>query len=374
MVRLGDVCAEIRERIPSTGITPENYVTTDNMLKACGGIRPADSVPQGTSLVGYATGDVLVSNIRPYLRKVWLADRDGGCSSDVIVFRGDWNVLAPEYLFRVLSQDGFSDYVMQNVSGTKMPRGKRDWIKGFRFPLPPLSVQQAIVARLEKELSETNRLVASFKRIAERAEDEFKAELEESFESIEGERVCLGDVCEIDGVLVKDVGKYSSLPHIGIDCIEKNTGRLGGYRTVGEDGVKSGKYHFSNRHIIYSKIRPNLNKVAVPEFEGLCSADSYPILPNEKCNRYWLAYLMRSSNFLHYVVPISNNRTGMPKVNRNELLAFEFQLPAVEIQEQIVTKLDAAKTRCEKLTAAAERGLRGAEKLRAAVLAEAFEG
>ena len=95
--------------------------------------------------------------------------------------------------------------------------------------------------------------------------------------------------------------KYSDYPHIGIDSIEKGTGELKGFKTVSEDNVISGKYLFSPNHIIYSKIRPNLNKVALPCFYGLCSADAYPILPNsENCNRIFLAYVMRSNYFLEY--------------------------------------------------------------------------
>ena len=76
---------------------------------------------------------------------------------------------------------------------------------------------------------------------------------------------------EIDTNMVKDFEKYADYPHIGIDSIEKETGILSGYRTVKEDNVISGKYLFTPEHIIYSKIRPNLNKVAMPNFEGLCS-------------------------------------------------------------------------------------------------------
>ena len=87
---------------------------------------------------------------------------------------------------------------------------------------------------------------------------------------------------KIDGNMTTDYKKYADYPHIGIDRIEKGTGELKGYRTVREDGVISGKYIFTPQHIIYSKIRPNLNKVALPAFEGLCSADAYPILPNRE--------------------------------------------------------------------------------------------
>lgn len=145
------------------------------------------------------------------------------------------------------------------------------------------------------------------------------------------------EVAKIDTTMVKDYGKYADYPHIGIDSIEKNTGRLFGFRTVSEDNVISGKYLFTDKHIIYSKIRPNLNKVALPDFEGLCSADAYPILADEKrCLRLYLGYVMRSEYFLDYILPFSR-RANMPKVNKEQLSGFCFPLPDIQVQKQFAT-------------------------------------
>ena len=142
------------------------------------------------------------------------------------------------------------------------------------------------------------------------------------------------EFAKIDGNMTTDYEKYADYPHIGIDSIEKGTGELKGYRTVREDGVISGKYIFTPQHIIYSKIRPNLNKVALPSFEGLCSADAYPILPNTmKCHRVFLAYVMRSNYYLEYILQFSS-RTNLPKVNRKEIAGFHMPMPPLELQNQ----------------------------------------
>lgn len=142
------------------------------------------------------------------------------------------------------------------------------------------------------------------------------------------------EFAKIDGNMTMDYEKYADYPHIGIDSIEKGTGALKGYRTVREDGVISGKYIFTPQHIIYSKIRPNLNKVALPDFEGLCSADAYPILPNhDNCNRVFLAIALRSEFFLEYILQFSS-RTNLPKVNRKEIAGFRMPLPPLKLQEQ----------------------------------------
>ena len=165
------------------------------------------------------------------------------------------------------------------------------------------------------------------------------------------------DIAVIDGNMTTDFDKYANFPHIGIDSIEKDTGNLIGYRTVAEDNVVSGKYLFTSAHIIYSKIRPNLNKVALPNFDGVCSADAYPILPNsEKCNRIFLAYVMRSSYFLDYILQFCN-RTNLPKVNRKEVTGFSTPLPPLPLQQQFadfVKQTDKSKLAVKKVKEKAE--------------------
>ena len=144
------------------------------------------------------------------------------------------------------------------------------------------------------------------------------------------------EVATIDGNMTTDYEKYADYPHIGIDSIEKDTGVLSGYRTVKEDSVKSGKYVFGPQHIIYSKIRPALNKVALPNFEGLCSADAYPILPKEDvCKKDFLAHVLRSDFFLNYILAFSG-RSQMPKVNRQQIAGFRFPVPPIEKQAEFV--------------------------------------
>lgn len=159
------------------------------------------------------------------------------------------------------------------------------------------------------------------------------------------------EFAKIDGNMTTDYEKYADYPHIGIDSIEKGTGALKGYRTVREDGVISGKYIFTSQHIIYSKIRPNLNKVALPDFEGLCSADAYPILPNHSnCNRVFLAIALRSKYFLEYILQFSS-RTNLPKVNRKEITGFRMPLPPLKLQEQFaafVEQTDKSKVAVQK--------------------------
>ena len=159
------------------------------------------------------------------------------------------------------------------------------------------------------------------------------------------------ECADIDTNMVHNFEGCEEYPHIGIDSIEKETGRLIGYRTIAEDGVISGKYLFTPEHIIYSKIRPNLNKVAMPDFEGLCSADAYPILVKKGiCNREYFGYTLRSQYFLDYILAFSN-RTNLPKVNKKQVEGFALPLPPIEVQEQFadfVKQVDKSKVAVQK--------------------------
>lgn len=176
------------------------------------------------------------------------------------------------------------------------------------------------------------------------------------------------EFAQIDGNMTTDYKNYADYPHIGIDSIEKGTGALKGYRTVKEDGVVSGKYIFTPQHIIYSKIRPNLNKVALPDFEGLCSADAYPILPNPKnCNRIFLALAMRSDYFLDYILQFSA-RTNLPKVNRKEIAGFSMPLPPLSLQNDFSTFVE----RVDQQKQTVQQSLEKLELMKKALMQEYF--
>lgn len=134
------------------------------------------------------------------------------------------------------------------------------------------------------------------------------------------DRVHLAELCRVDGSLVSPTGDLAELPHVGAERIVSGTGDLVGVVSAAEDGVTSGKYRFDDRHVIYSKIRPNLRKVALPEGPGLCSADAYPLLPAEGVPRRYLQQVLLSQPFTEAATSRSG-RTKMPKINRAELMS-----------------------------------------------------
>ena len=139
-MKLSEIAILVEDKISSNSISLGDYVTTDSLLPNKEGKTIATNLPPvACSLTHYQKGDVLVANIRPYLKKVWLADKEGGCSSDVLVFRvreGYKN----SFLYAVLLQDHFFDYATRGAKGSKMPRGNKEQI--MRYELPVFSPQE----------------------------------------------------------------------------------------------------------------------------------------------------------------------------------------------------------------------------------------
>ena len=139
-MKLSEIATFVEDKISSNSISLADYVTTDSLLPNKEGKALATNLPPVIcSLTHFRKGDVLVANIRPYLKKVWLADKEGGCSSDVLVFRVKEGNKS-SFLYAIMLQDRFFDYAMKGAKGSKMPRGDKDQI--MRYELPTFSPQE----------------------------------------------------------------------------------------------------------------------------------------------------------------------------------------------------------------------------------------
>lgn len=147
-ISLGDVAQFSSERKAYKDIDPDSYITTDNMLQNCEGVVSYNGTPNIDTIVAYHKGDILLSNIRPYLKKLWLADRVGGCSPDVLVLQVDKDKAIPEFVYYSLRNDEFFNFIMSDIKGLKMPRGKKETIVKYGIKLPNIADQQKIVSEI----------------------------------------------------------------------------------------------------------------------------------------------------------------------------------------------------------------------------------
>lgn len=141
--QLGNVADFVNEKVALERISLDSYVSTENILPDYGGVTRASKLPTTGSVTRYRPDDSLVSNIRPYLKKVWVADKEGGASNDVIVIRAKQRLLKP-YFSCLLKNDAFIDYVMTGAKGVKMPRGDIGSMKEYPTFYPSKPEQQKI--------------------------------------------------------------------------------------------------------------------------------------------------------------------------------------------------------------------------------------
>ena len=150
-MKLSDAAYYPKDRIDAEEVDRRTYVGVENLLQNRQGKIDAGSFPRNGKIPAYRQGDVLIGNIRPYLRKIWLADSAGGTNGDVLVVRTlEETVVCPRYLFHVLSAEQFFQYFSGKAKGAKMPRGDKMSILDYQFPLPPLAEQKRIVSILDR--------------------------------------------------------------------------------------------------------------------------------------------------------------------------------------------------------------------------------
>ena len=153
---LGEVAEYVRERIAVDQLCAQTYVGVDNLLPNRAGKKDSNYLPTEGNAIAYQPNDILIGNIRPYLKKIWKADNEGGASADVLVIRSTTQLLVPGYLYHLLADNRFFSYDMQHAKGAKMPRGNKEKILDYVIPLPPLSEQRRIVDFLDRFDTLTN--------------------------------------------------------------------------------------------------------------------------------------------------------------------------------------------------------------------------
>ena len=173
--KLSDICEYRKGKVNTSNLTLKTYISTENMLPNKAGVVEANSLPSTTLVQEYKENDTLVSNIRPYFKKIWQAKYDGGCSNDVLVFQGSLNV-DKDFLYYILANDDFFAYSMATSKGTKMPRGDKKSIMQYELQLFDIKIQKriaSILKVLDKKIELNN---AINKNLLEQAQSIFTQE------------------------------------------------------------------------------------------------------------------------------------------------------------------------------------------------------
>lgn len=159
MSRLRDYAIYVEEKIENSKLTNENYIGVDNLLPYRCGIKQSNYKPVDGNSTHFKKNDILIGNIRPYFKKIWLVTFEGGCSPDVLCIRPN-NPKHSKYLYSCLSQDAFFDYDMAGSKGSKMPRGDKNHIMNFQLEIPEnyISIGDLIIS-IENQIKRNNEMV-----------------------------------------------------------------------------------------------------------------------------------------------------------------------------------------------------------------------
>ena len=157
-VTLSDVAMYSNERISASELNEDTYVGVDNLLQFKQGKTKSEHVPKEGNLTKYRPNDILIGNIRPYLRKIWFADNEGGTNGDVLVVRTISDKILPKYLYCNLSSERFFEFDNGKAKGAKMPRGDKESIMSYSLRIPSIDIQQKVVKTLENFDSICNNL------------------------------------------------------------------------------------------------------------------------------------------------------------------------------------------------------------------------
>lgn len=306
----------------------QSLETTLETITAAGLANSAASlIPEGTVIIASRVG----------LGKVAINLKPVAINQDLKALTPRNGDLLPRYLLQfLLSKAAY--FEQAGVGATVKGLTVADYQR-LNVPVPPLAEQQRIVSLLD-EADDLRKLRAQADR---RTADLIPALFHEMFGEVGASSRWplepFGNLATIEATLVDPQKKeFRDLPHIGPDRIEQKNGRLLQSRSAREDGLISAKFLFDERDVLYSKIRPNLRKAALPERRGLCSADMYPVRPGTRLVREFLWAYLLTDYFTARAVELSA-RANMPKLNRIQLGSISVPVPPLQLQQKFAQRV-----------------------------------
>jgi type I restriction enzyme, S subunit len=325
------------------------------------------------------TGDILFATVRPTLKRIAQVPEyldSQICSTGYFVLRPK-DFVEARFLFYFLFTEDFMGAMEQLQKGASYPAVNDSEVSRQTISIPPLSEQKRIVSIVDEAFEAIDIAIDNTKQNLTNARELFESYLNAIFtQKGDGwEKNTLEDICSITSKLVEPrQPEFIDLPHVGAGNMTYLTGELIDVKTAREENLISGKFLFDETMVLYSKIRPYLMKACRPNFQGLCSADVYPLLPNyEILNRDFLFHLLMSKNFTNYAIA-GSDRAGMPKVNRDHLFRYITWIPSLSEQIDITKKIDRLAIETQRLEAIYRQKLTALNELKQSILHKAFTG
>ncbi len=320
---------------------------------------------------GATTGKtVFVDDTFPYSEAV--------INEHVFLCRPNLERANPSYLFYFLWSPIGLTQIRQNFQGAAIGGINQSFTENVIVPLPPLDEQRRIAKRLNEQMAavESARKAAEEQlQAARRLPSAYLGSIFNKGKLRKWDRRRLGEICEITARQVDPkIPEYGTLPHVNGENIESGTCQLLYLNSAADEGMKSQKYLFDAGDVLYSKLRPYLRKVTVADFKGVCSADMYPIKVNQTVlDSHFLSWVLVSNEFTKYADEESR-RARMPKLNRDQLFAWEAPIPPLDEQKRITAFMKDKIEQTKRIIEMLESQLAEINRLPASLLREGFAG
>ena len=301
--KLGALCSYVKEKVKTETLDKKNYISTENMLPNKGGITLASSLPSTEYTSKYQAGDILISNIRPYFKKIWKAEYDGGCSNDVLVLRANDDCYI-DFLYYALASDSFFDYATATAKGTKMPRGDKTAIMDFEVPYFDFKIQVHIAGIL-KSLDEK---IALNNKINENLEQQAQALFQNLFIDNARPEWKQGTVCDL-GSIIGGSTPSKSKPEYYTDSgiawitpkdlsVNKSKFIYHGENDITELGLKNSSASIMPEGTVLFSSRAPIGYIAIAAGEVTTNQGFKSIVPKSEIGTAFVYY------FLKYNLPV----------------------------------------------------------------------
>ncbi|MDE6824489.1 MAG: restriction endonuclease subunit S [Duncaniella sp.] len=371
---LGKIASIPTERVNIKHLPNNLYIGVENLIKDKGGMIPAAELPVVNDVIKFKTDDILIGNIRPYLKKIWLADKDGGTNGDVVLLRINNDIpITPKFLYYIVSSDSFFFFHNQYAKGAKMPRGDKMKIMTFPIPVPPLEVQEEVVKILDRFSNYAAELQAELQ--ARKEQYEYYRNLLLTFnpsacgcgtddeQEIKNVTIWGGHNYEITWKTMGEIANFKygftakgcengNARYIRITDISELGSLLPSdkkYIILDEESVD---YLLNKNDIVMARTGATFGKTLIYEDDSPAVYASFLIKitfnDSNILNRYYWHY----SKSKHYWRQANQlvSKGGQPQFNANSLSQVIIPIPPLELQEKIVAILDRFETLVNDLT------------------------
>ncbi len=307
----------------------------------------------------FREGDVLIAKITPCFENgkralaKSLKHNVGFGTTEFHVLRPK-NAVIAEWIFYAISSSKFRKCGENNMTGTAgQKRIPRQFLENYQIPVPPLPIQKKIVSILER--------AESLKQKREQADGEANRIIQSIFYKMFGDPITnekswakkqLKDIASIqrDSIVPENI---KNMKYVGLEHIESTTGNILEVVEVNKGDLKSNKFIFDSDCVLYGKLRPYLNKIALPNFGGICSTDILPIKPIKgKANKFFIAYLLKNPYYVRKATDLSTG-ANLPRLGPKQLESFEVYIPPISLQNKfafIVEKIESIKQKQSQAT------------------------